>query len=212
LLRRRYSQIIGWSALRFGLEPLAHKLLSHEQQAAANCLAIHHAASEITGNQIVVDASKVPFHFLHLYLETKELIHPVFLVRDARAVVWSKMKRTGISAAKAAKQWLNVYRMMVALLKIIPNSACSFVHYEELCIQPEKVLERILQTANVPVTSLDLGSLPVARHDLAGSPRFRGTSPSTVELDERWRVEMPKKVLRIFEKNVAPVNRKLGYG
>lgn len=211
LLRRRFSQVIGWSALKFGLEPLARGLLGNEQRFAANCLAIYEAASKMTGNQIVVDASKVPSHLLYLYLEGKELLHPIFLIRDGRAVVWSKMKRAGITATQASKGWLNVCRMMFALHKILPDSGSVFVSYEELCMNPGHVLERILNPVNVSVESVDLGSLPSERHDLGGSPRFRGKNPDKIELDERWRSEMPEEVLLTFEKIAGPMNRKLGY-
>lgn len=211
LLRRRFSQVIGWSTLKFGLEPLARGLLGDERRFAANCLEIYQAASKMTRNQIVVDASKVPSHLLYLYLEGKELLHPIFLIRDGRAVVWSKMKKAGITATQAAKGWLNVCRMIFALQKVIPNSRSVFVSYEELCMNPEHVLERILNSVDVSVESVDLGSLPSERHDLGGSPRFHGKNPDKIELDERWRSEMPKEVLLTFEKIAGPMNRKLGY-
>jgi len=211
LLHRRFGQIVCWSGLRFGWEPLAQKLLGHEQRAAANCLAIYRAASEFTGNHVVVDASKVPSHFLHLYLEEKGLFRPVFLVRDGRGVVWSKMKRAGISAAQATRQWLNVYRMMRALLGIVPDPLSVFVRYEELCANPEDVLERILSEVDVSVESVDLASLPNDRHDLGGSPRFRGENPSKIVLDESWRSEMPEEALCTFERIAGVANRKLGY-
>jgi hypothetical protein len=211
LLRRRFSQVIGWSALKFGWEPLARGLLKDERRFAGNCLAIYQAASKITGNQIVVDASKVPSHLLYLYLEGKELLHPIILIRDGRAVVWSKMKRAGLTATQATKGWVNVCRMIFALQRVMPNSGSVFVSYEELCMNPVHVLERILNPVDVSVQSIDLASLPSERHDLGGSPRFHGKNPDKIELDECWRSEMPKDALLTFEKIAGPINRKFGY-
>jgi hypothetical protein len=191
---------------------MARKLLSHEQQAAAHCLALYRAAAEITGKRVVVDASKTPSHLLHLYLENEDFIHPVFLVRDGRGVVWSKMTRVGIKATRAAKGWLNVYRMMLALRKVTPDSTSVFVRYEELCMKPREVLERILKKVNISVRSVDLGRLPTERHELGGSPRFQGKNPTKIELDERWRSEMPERALFTFERIAGRVNRRLGYG
>lgn len=159
VLRRRFSQAIGWAAIRFGLEGCGRKVLVHERRAIDNCLAIYRAASEMTGNEVVLDASKVPSHFLLLYLARKELMRPVFLVRDGRGVVWSKMERTGISAAGAARQWLNVSKMLLAIRKVVPDSSSVLIRYEDLCNKPQDVLERVLKLVNVPFRSADPSSI-----------------------------------------------------
>jgi hypothetical protein len=211
LLRSEHGHIISRRALKYGLGPLAHKLLVNDHRALAHCFAIYHAASEITGKQVVIDASKAPHHFLHLYMEDKQSFFPIFLIRDGRGVVWSKMKRTGIGAAKAAKVWLNVCKMILALHKMLPDRLSVYVKYEELCMKPEEVLERILKKVDIAMTTLDLGLLPIERHDVGGSPRFREERPGNIELDQRWRNEMPKEALIAFERVAGRMNRRFGY-
>ena len=208
---RRYAQLVCWVGLRFGLERLAHRLLGYEQRAAANCTAIYRAVVELTGNHVVVDSSKIPSHFMHLYLEDKEVLHPVFLVRDGRGVVWSKMRRTGINVEQATRLWLNVHRMTRALQRVLPNDHGAPVHYEEWCAKPKEVLGRILGEVGLSVESVNLALLRDDRHDLGGSPGFRGKKPSGIVLDNRWQSEMGKDALLTFERIAGSVNRKLGY-
>lgn len=210
LWRRRFGQVVIWLALRYKLELFARRLLVHERRAVAHCLGLYHAATKLTGKRVVVDSSKVPSHFLYLYLERKELFHPVFLVRDGRGVVWSKMKR-GVSAVLSSKQWLNAMKMMLAVQQVISFPKSSFVRYEELCKNPTEILENILKPLNVPVSSINLRNLPRESHELGGSPRFFGNRSFMIELDELWRYEMPNDALTTFEKIAGSVNRKLGY-
>ena len=219
-LRRRYAQALGWVGIRLGLESVARRLLAQEQRAVTSCFNIYRAAGEVTGDRVIVDSSKFASQFLHLYLEGTGLVRPIFLVRDGRAVVWSqflnndnrlKKGKKGFSVAQLSRQWRNVSMTMLIMQKAVAASASDVVHYEELCRAPTKVLQGILDRVNVTVHSTDLRSLPNVRHDLGGSPRFRKESPEKIELDERWRNEMPKEALATFERIAGPMNRRLGY-
>ena len=86
------------------------------------------------------------------------------------------------------------------------------VRYEDLCRDPAAVLGGILRPFGVPVRTTELLGLPPERHDLGGSPRFKGGGSGAIELDERWRTEMPKGDLATFEKIAGAMNRRLGYG
>ncbi|MDP9437440.1 MAG: sulfotransferase, partial [Actinomycetota bacterium] len=214
--RRRLDGVVAWATLRLGLKGATGRLLHREHRAAANCLALHRAAGELTGDRVAVDASKIPTHFLNLRLQGGESARPVFLVRDGRAVVWSKMQRRmqkgkGHDAETMTRQWLNVSRAMLALQGVVPEPEGAFVRYEELCRDPGKVLESILGPLGVPVRTTDLRSLSAERHDLGGSPRFREALPEKIELDERWRTEMPEEALATFERIGGRMNRRLGY-
>ena len=210
--RRWPAQVAAWTALRLGLERPARRLLWREQQVTANCLAFYEAAGELTGSQVVVDSSKIPEQFLHLYLADRDLVRPVLLVRDGRAVVWSKMQRVrALGVQQASRRWAAVSRKMLALQKVLSAPDRDFVYYEELCRDPAAVLESILSRVDVAVQTIDLSALPAERHDLGGSPRFRARAPHKIEADERWRTEMPKEALASFERIAGPMNRKLGY-
>ncbi|MDE0893033.1 MAG: hypothetical protein OSB14_12690, partial [Planctomycetota bacterium] len=57
----------------------------------------------------------------------------------------------------------------------------------------------------------DLGALAGTRHDIGGSPRFEGAERRALQLDERWREEMPKDALELFERRAGELNRFRGY-
>lgn len=209
--RRRLDQGADWTALAMGLE-LARRIVSREQRLAVeSSLGIYRAAAEMTGGRVVVDSSKVPSQFLHLRARAPGLVRPVFLVRDGRAISHSKLqRRKDHTAARVARQFLNVSGSMLALRRVVPGS--TLVRYEDLCRNPAAVLEEILRPLDVPVRTTDLSRLPPVRHDLGGSPRFKGSGSGAIKLDERWRTEMPKEDLATFEKIAGRMNRRLGYG
>lgn len=213
--RRRVDQAAGWTALKLGVDGLARRIQPENQRTAVeNSLNIYRAVAVLTGARVIVDSSKVPSYFLSLRLRAAELVRPVFLVRDGRAVTWSKMRRRpDLDAGLLARQWLNVSRMMLALQQVVPEDEGRLVRYEELCADPIGEVGGILAPVGLRAETADLGLLPDERHDLGGSPRFAPQAPGagSIELDERWRHEMPKEALRVFEKVAGPMNRRLGY-
>ena len=209
--RRRLDQAADWAALATGLAS-PRRLVSREtKQAVGNTLRIYRAAADRTGGRVVVDSSKVPSQLLHLRAEAPGIVRPIFLVRDGRAIAFSKLRRrTDHTAELVARQFLNVSRWMLALKRVIPGS--SFVRYEDLCRDPAAVLQGILDPLGVPVRTTDLSRLPPERHDLGGSPRFKGGGAGEVTLDERWRTEMKTEDLAVFGRVAGKMNRRLGYG
>ena len=85
------------------------------------------------------------------------------------------------------------------------------IFYEEICQDPEKELRRLLDPLDIPVVETDLSALQDVRHDLGGSPRFEGAERRTLQLDERWRDEMPQEALDLFERRAGELNRFRGY-
>ena len=83
--------------------------------------------------------------------------------------------------------------------------------YEDLCRDPQGVVERLLAPFDVPVETTDLGSLPDVRHDIGGSPSFQGAEHRGIHLDERWREDMPPEALEEFERRASQMNRFRGY-
>lgn len=217
LYRRRFGQVISWTALKLGLEVPARRLLAYERLVVADCLSIYRAAAELTGSHCVVDSSKVPSQFLHLYMGDKTLVQPIFLARDGRGVTCSKLQRSRqrgnkpLVAEQAARQWHDVNRAILTIQKVLPTSQRNFVHYEELCKRPPEILQGLLTQAGLRTQSIDLGSLAIESHHLGGSPHFRDSVPDRIELDEKWKTESSEETLATFEKLAGPLNRRLGY-
>lgn len=210
--RHRLSQLTCWTACKFGVERPARILLKQERKSAENCFALYGAASELAGSQIVVDSSKTPAQFLRLYMYDESVVRPVLLVRDGRAVVWSKLQRKkNLGVVPAVRAWLTVSRMMFALRHILPEADRHFVYYEDLCRNPGEVVAHILSREGIYTESRALEHYLGKRHHIGGSPHFRASVPEQICIDERWRTEMPKETLATFERIAGRMNRKLGY-
>lgn len=207
----RWGTAIEIGTAWLGHGALARTLLRREGAVARCCLAIDRVAGLLTGSAVVVDSSKIPSHFLHMYLAAPAIVSPIFLVRDGRGIVWSKMKRSNIDAEEAISRWLRSSRMLLAVRQLVAPPMRKLVHYEELCRNPRQVLEQILGRTGLAVQAPVLGAMMTQRHDLGGSPRFRGREMGKIELDQRWRSEMPEDVCRVFERRGRSMNQRLGY-
>lgn len=210
-LRRRLGHVAAIAAVAVaGGRPVARRFLKAEQAVAQTCCRIYDAALAASGTRLVVDASKVPSQFLHLNLYCPGRVIPVFLVRDGRAVVWSKMRRAGRSAEVATRQWVQVNRSLLLLRRLVGDEGRS-VKYEDLCSSPAVVVADVLRGTGLSVETLNLAALPHDRHDLGGSPTFRQGTVTRIERDDRWMIEMPAEAQRVFERLGGDLNRRLGY-
>ena len=163
------------------------------------------------GAELLVDSSKEPDHFLHLRASYPDLVEPVFLHRDGRGMVWSKMRRSGRPADKAVAGFLWMQRMIETARRAVGVHRATEASYEEICADPRGQLERLLSLFHIPVETVDLGALSELRHDIGGSPSFQGAERRTLQLDERWRDEMPAEALEHFEQRAGELNRFRGY-
>lgn len=199
------------AALRRGSAPAGRWARAREHAVAEECVALHRAAAAATGSELVVDSSKEPDHFLHLRASFPNVVFPLFLHRDGRGVVWSKMQRTGQSVAEAIDSYVWVERLIERVRRACTPETLVEVRYEDLCARPREELERILAPYGIAVRSVDLSELAPLRHDIGGSPSFAGEHPSSLRLDERWRDEMPADVQAEFARRAGALNRRRGY-
>ena len=198
-------------ALRGGLSPAGPLFRWRAHAAAKECMKLYEAVAKKTGAKVIVDSSKEPDHFLHLRASFPELVEPVFLHRDGRGMVWSKMRRSGRPAENAINGFLWMQRMIETARRAVGVHRATEVFYEDVCRDPEKELRRLLDPLDIPVVETDLSALEDVRHDIGGSPRFEGAERRTLQLDERWRDEMPQEALDLFERRAGELNRFRGY-
>lgn len=209
--RSRFRHAVVWLAAHTRSYRLAAPLFKDDILAARMCLRVHRVVADLQGSEVVVDSSKSPSGFLHLYHAAPSDVVPIFLVRDGRGVVWSKMKRTGIDAREATARWLRTTRLLLAVRKVVPPALRTIVRYEDLCADPRAVLQGILDRFGLSVHTVDISELSTQRHDLGGSPRFRAQIPGKIEVDESWRDDMPKEALLAFNVRCQAVNYRFGY-
>lgn len=207
----RISMFREVAAIRAGLLPAGPLFRRRNHIAAAECFRLYEAVARETGASLLIDNSKEPDHFLHMRASYPDHVEPVFLHRDGRGIIWSKMRRTGASAKTAIDGYIWMQRLIETARRAIGLHKATELLYEDLCRDPARELERLLSPHKIPVDTTDLSDLPDLRHDIGGSPTFKGAERREIKLDERWREELPQEVLEEFERRAGPLNRFRGY-
>ena len=184
VFRWRASFILQMIGTRLGVGPLIGSLLDREQRVARNCMKVHEVISRTYGAGIIVDSSKEADHFLRIFSLFPDLVLPVFLIRDGRGIVWSKMKRGSRDVRQATLSYMWQARLQRFARRSVPSRFRSYVYYEELCRNPEQVEARILDPLDIPMRTIDLSLLSTDRHDLGGSPRFKTSTSRSIQVDE----------------------------
>jgi len=199
------------AALRGGLLPAGAFLRKRAHAAASECMRLYEAVAAETGATLLVDSSKEPDHFLHMRASYPDLVHPVFLHRDGRGIISSKIRRAGVSPKDAVEGYLWMQRLIETARRAVGLHRATEARYEDLCRDPKGELQRLLAPFDVPVETTDLASLPGVRHDIGGSPSFQGGERGEIQLDETWREDLSSEALEVFEECAGQMNRYRGY-
>jgi hypothetical protein len=87
----------------------------------------------------------------------------------------------------------------------------EFLKYEELCVSPNDTVLRILQKADR--REYEFRCRSIQQHILGGSPSVENLdiSEKVVKEDLRWKKELTKSDLSIFNLIAGKLNRSLGY-
>jgi hypothetical protein len=153
----------------------------------------------------------------------------VFLSRDGRAVVNSRLRKYGLAPAAAIDEWLAQVRATEALLAERPGDVIR-VRYEELATAPEATVRRLCDALSLAYEPDMLRYEARAHHPLGGNTgtqsvvaragqvaaplaaipeRSRGYYEGLsggFRLDLRWQRELSEEVRRLFEERAGSVN------
>ena len=123
--------------------PMTEWLKNHDDEPLATKLAIamQKMASLSGPDQYVVDSSQSDIKELPSLAEEYD-VRVIFLVRDVRSWVWSRLKKTGGSAMKHAMEWAKGNRDVSCRLA---GAGVPFYQlgYEELALRPMQALESL---------------------------------------------------------------------
>lgn len=172
------------------------------------------AVLEVSGKSVFLDASKYYGWLYPLqqngYLDLKILN----LYRDGRGVTnsWRK-KHPSLSFDTIVRRWVNQEKGREKGSGIIPDQQVLQVNYEQICIAPNKSLERIFDFIDVePSLEATDSFKSSADHHIIGNNEMRLSSREQIVLDEKWKHELTHRNIEIFEKIGGDMNRKIGYG
>jgi len=170
--------------------------------------ALYQAIAEVSGKLIVVDSSKTPVRgalLAHLRRIDLRLVH---LVRDARAVAWSRKKaleadkKAGVQTAiKPRPVWysvgywafINILSMIVCLFR---RSKSLRMRYEDFVSQPQPQMERLGRVVELDYSAAVqalLNGKPIrVEHPIAGN-RMRMKGSVTLKPDWDWMDRLPSR-------------------
>jgi len=210
---------LGWRAL---LAP---------RDAAASfarlTLDLYRALADVTGAEVIVDASKVPWHPAVRALIPGLDVRVIHLVRDPRAVAFSwrrakPMRGSGPGetmpvwgAARSAFSWLLRNLAAERARRRHPPAHWMTLRYEDLVAAPAATLRRILAFAGRPDASLptadgitfELG----VNHTVGGNPDRSDRTTVTVAADDEWKTRQRSWDRWITTVVTGPLLRRYGY-
>lgn len=164
--------------------------------------ALYLSIAEASGKSIIVDSSKHPIRgalLAHLHGIDLRLVH---LVRDARAVVWSRKKaleadqKSGVQfAIKPRSAWYSV--AFWAFINVLAAIVCLFrrrqslrMRYEDFVAEPQVQLDRLGRVCGLDYSAtahaLLTGQSLKVEHPIAGN-RMRMKGSVTLKPDWEWR-------------------------
>lgn len=196
---------------------------------------LYESLSRLTGRPVVVDSTKKIdwIRERRAELDAAGVPHKlVFLVRDGRAVVNSRVRKYPKQDPVAhVEEWLEQVAQTQALVDERPEAATT-VRYEELATAPEATVRALCEFLGLAFEPSMLEYERHPHHPLGGNTGtqsvvaragaidsglakvpsrsadyYTGLSGG-FRLDLRWRDELPDEVLRAFEARASAVNER----
>ena len=184
--------------------------IRHRYQAMGQANAsLIQAVLEVSGKSLFLDSSKSEKDALLLNDIPGFQVYLIQLLRDGRAQVHSTLgHHANHTIESASRQWAGRIKAQQALLQKA-NLPCLPVKYEQLCQNPQTVMDDIFSFAGL---APGRGSLQFRRPDLhlMGNP-MRLENSNDIKDKAQWRTDLTPTQLQIFEQIAGPTNRALGY-
>lgn len=197
---------------------------------------LYEALARLTAREVIVDSTK-DVAWIRAQCERLEAagVHQrlVFLVRDGRAVVNSRLRKDpSRDPAELVDAWVAQIEATRALVEERGERAIT-VRYEELATDPERIVRRICSHVGLPFEPEMLRYETKVHHPLGGNTGTQSlvVRPPGVErdvparsrsfyeplrggfhLDLRWREELPAEALAVFEARAGAFNEPFRWG
>lgn len=154
-----------------------------------------------------LDDSKEPVRLKFLLAAGWWDIRVIHLIRDGRGITNSYMRHNRATMIQAVREWMHTQQECNRMARLLGNSRCFSVHYEELCHDPEKTLTAIHQFLGLDP---DAGSSPKRIKHIMGN-QMRLGSLQDIRLDEKWKQTLSVEDLQIFSTTAGELNHLHGY-
>jgi hypothetical protein len=154
-----------------------------------------------------LDDSKDPIR-LKFLLETGLWdIRAIRLIRDGRGVTNSYMRHNNTTMPQAAQEWVHTQQECDRMASNLDANRCLSIHYETLCLEPEKILTAIYVFLGLPQKNNAISSR--IKHILGNQMRLG--SLQDIRLDEKWKTTLSVNDLEVFANLAGKLNFLHGY-
>lgn len=179
------------------------------QTAGWNTWSLASAVLERTGKQVFVDTARD--HQRPKYLMRHPLldIKVIHLVRDPRGNAASIMKHGGVNARTAARQWTHYNVEAARVRRYFPQDSWMTLRYEELCADPQAVLDRVATFLGVEPARLNPDPRDSNRHIIGNPMRLKALSE--IREDLSWQAHLSRHDLEAVARIGGSASRALGY-
>lgn len=214
--------------IALGLSPTWRKNLPeiHRRNSALVSTIAETAAAEV-----IADSSKNAVRLKYL-LRNRDLdVKVIRLIRDGRGVALTYMdparfadakdptlrgggsggyrEKERLPMARAAYEWRRDNEEAEHVLRYMDKSQWIEVRYEELCKDTENTLSQLFEFLDLNPDKCVRDFRAVPNHIVGNGMRL--DKASEISLDERWRANLSKCDLQIFDDVAGKMNRRYGY-
>lgn len=215
----RFKYIPGLVA---GVGTTSHRL--NRNRLARVATALYSAAAEVAGTAALIDSSKHPA-YVYLLRRVRIDLRCVLVVRDPRGVAfsWRKvMERPEVVAGTAlmprygvavsSLRWVGYNASVLALRRL--GVPVLVVHYEDLTVKPQAIVNAVADFAGIPSHHLQMHSEGVVlprTHSVAGNPMRFSDGPVRLAVDDEWRQSMTRRDQLVVSSLTWPMRRLFRY-
>lgn len=184
-----------------------------------------------TNKKVIADSSKIGIRLKYLLRNPNLDIKIIRLIRDGRAVsltyinpatfadaqdsslrgggVGGRRESERLSMEQAAREWRRSNEEAEALLNQVKKTQWIEIRYEDLCQAPEKTLAFIFSFFGVSNDQINLDFRAAEHHIIGNGMRLDGNCH--IVLDDRWKTQLSRAQLQIFQRVAGDLNERLGY-
>jgi len=186
--------------------------------------------AEQAGVEMVIDSSKIGIRLKYLLKNPELDVKVIWMVRDGRGVSLAyknpsefadakdpKLRGGGAGATQehnrgvevGAEEWVRCNQETEAVLATMPKENWMQVHYEDICNDTEKTLDKLFEFIGVDPSLKRLDFKTVEHHVVGNGMRLDDSEE--IKLDDRWKQLLDKNELAIYHQVTGDYHQSLGY-
>jgi hypothetical protein len=212
LLNALLVRSLGWDHLNDVRDAFVGRLGRVKGAISAmgwNTWSLASAVLERTRKEVFVDTARDHQRPKYLHMHPLIDVRVIHLIRDPRGNSASIMKHDGVDAVGAARRWRHYNVEAARVRRYFPAESWMTLHYQDLCADPEGVLNRISDFLGVRRAKLQPSPHDPRRHIIGNPMRLKALSE--IREDRSWQTNLNAAQLDVIARIAGSVSRDLGF-